>query len=121
MLEGTLGLTTFKFITDYLNDNGLLPGFVDGYSKIHHDETRHIGYGVWFLRETDREHPEQPDTVRETLRELLPHVAESLKLPGDGDASRVLGVTEDDLRAFALNGLTRRLQIIGVPLETVYA
>jgi len=30
-------------------------------------------------------------------------------------------VSEDDLRAFALRGLTRRLQIIGVPLETVFA
>ena len=72
MLESTLGLTTFKFVTDYLNAEGLLPGFVEGYSKIHHDETRHIGYGVWFLRETVREHPEQADAVRETLRELLP-------------------------------------------------
>jgi ribonucleoside-diphosphate reductase beta chain len=60
VLESTLGLTTFKFVTDYLNAEGLLPGFVEGYSKIHHDETRHIGYGVWFLRETVREHPEQP-------------------------------------------------------------
>ena len=91
ILEGTLGLTSFKFITDYLNDNGLLPGFVAGYSKIHHDETRHIGYGVWFLRETAREHPDQQDTVRQTLRELLPHVADTLKLPGDGDASALLG------------------------------
>jgi hypothetical protein len=33
----------------------------------------------------------------------------------------VLGVTEDDLRAFALDGLTRRLQIIGVPIKTPYA
>jgi ribonucleoside-diphosphate reductase beta chain len=121
ILEATLGLTSFKFITDYLEDHGLLPGFVDGYSKIHHDETRHIGYGVWFLRETVHEHPEQADTIRATLRELLPHVADSLKLPGDGDASDVLGVSEDDLRAFALNGLTRRLAIIGVPIETVFA
>ena len=52
VLESTLGLTSFKFITDYLNDNALLPGFVEGYSLIHHDETRHIGYGVWFLRES---------------------------------------------------------------------
>ena len=33
----------------------------------------------------------------------------------------MLGVTEDDIRAFALDGLTRRLNIIGVPLETVFA
>jgi ribonucleoside-diphosphate reductase beta chain len=121
VLEGTLGLTSFKFITDYLNREGLLPGFVEGYSLIHHDETRHIGYGVWFLRETVRDHPEQADVVRQTLRDLLPSVADSLKLPGDGDASSVLGVSEDDLRQFALGGLTRRLSIIGVPLESVFA
>jgi ribonucleoside-diphosphate reductase beta chain len=121
VLEGTLGLTSFKFITDYLDDNGLLPGFVDGYSKIHHDETRHIGYGVWWLRGAVREHPDTADVVRATLRDLLPHVAESLKLPGDDDASSVLGVSEDDLRQFALDGLTRRLQIIDVPLESVFA
>jgi ribonucleoside-diphosphate reductase beta chain len=121
VLEGTLGLTSFKFITDYLTGQDLLPGFVEGYSKIHDDETRHIAYGVWFLRETVREHPEQAETVRATLRELLPHVAESLKLPGNGDASAVLGVSEDDLREFALAGLTRRLEIVGVPLETVFA
>jgi len=120
VLEGTLGLTSFRFITDYLNDQGLLPGFVAGYSKIHHDETRHIGYGVWWLRETVREHPDAADVVRQTLRDLLPHVADSLKLPGDGDASAVLGISEDDLRGFALNGLARRLTIIGVPLETVF-
>jgi ribonucleoside-diphosphate reductase beta chain len=123
ILEGTLGLTTFKFSTDYLRENGLLPGFVDGYSKIHHDETRHIGYGVWFLRETVKIYPEQGDVMRAFLRELLPSVAESLKPPSEnGDGSgELLGVTEDDIREFALGGLTRRLKIIGVPLETVFA
>ena len=122
VLEATLGLTTFKFVTDYLNREGLLPGFVEGYSKIHHDETRHIGYGVWFLRETVREHPEQGDTVRETLRDLLPAVAESLKPPGDGNGSgELLGVTQDEIREFALGGLTRRLKLIDVPLESVFS
>ena len=51
VIESTLGLTAFEFITRYLTNNELLPGFVDGYSHIHHDEQRHIGYGVWYLRE----------------------------------------------------------------------
>jgi ribonucleoside-diphosphate reductase beta chain len=120
VLEATLGLTTFKFATEFLERQALLPGFVEGYSKIHHDETRHIGYGVWFLRETVATHPEMAEVVRSTLRDLLPAVAESLRPPGDGSTD-ALGVTEDDLRAFALDGLTRRLAIIGVPIETVYA
>jgi ribonucleoside-diphosphate reductase beta chain len=121
ILEGTLGLTSFNFITGYLKSNDLLPGFVEGYSKIHHDETRHIGYGVWFLRETVRVHAEQADTVRATLRELLPAVAESLKPPGDGATQDLLGVSDEDVRNFALQGLTRRLSIVGVPLETLLA
>jgi ribonucleoside-diphosphate reductase beta chain len=121
VIESTLGLTSFKFITDYLDGQRLLPGFVEGYSKIHHDETRHIGYGVWFLRETVRDHPELAETVRETLRQLLPSVAESLKPPSDQDGSGdLLGVTQEEIREFALGGLTRRLELIGVPLETVF-
>jgi ribonucleoside-diphosphate reductase beta chain len=120
VIESTLGLTSFRFVTDYLNRAELLPGFVEGYSKIHHDEQRHIGYGVWFLREAVRDRPELAETVRETLRQLLPAVAESLKPPGDEDGSGdLLGVTQQEIREFALSGLSRRLKIIGVPLESL--
>ncbi len=118
ILESTLGLTTFRFITQYLEREGLLPGFVEGYSMIHHDETRHIGYGVWFLRESVRRSDEAAETIRDTLRELLPAVAESLTPPDTGSDTDfdALGVSTDELREFALNGLTRRLEIIGAPL-----
>jgi ribonucleoside-diphosphate reductase beta chain len=121
ILEGTLGLTTFKFTTDYLSGEGLLPGFVEGYSKIHHDETRHIGYGVWYLRETVRERPEEADTVRQTLRDLLPSVAASLAPPDTGSDRdfAAIGASGEAIRDFALGGLTRRLDIIGVPLSSL--
>ncbi len=118
ILEATLGLTTFEFATRYLNREGLLPGFVAGYSKIHHDEHRHIAYGTWFLRQAVAETPPMGDVVRQTLRELLPAVAEALTPPEGADAS-VLGASTDELRSFALDGLTRRLNIIGVPLQTL--
>jgi ribonucleoside-diphosphate reductase beta chain len=121
ILEGALGLTTFKFTTDYLSGAGLLRGFVEGYSKIHHDETRHIGYGVWFLRETVRSRPDTGDVVRQTLRDLLPSVAASLAPPDTGSERdfAAIGASSEDIRAFALGGLTRRLEIIGVPLESL--
>jgi ribonucleoside-diphosphate reductase beta chain len=118
ILESTLGLTSFRFITRYLEREGLLPGFVEGYSKIHHDETRHIGYGVWFLREAVRENEEAADTIRSTLGELLPAVAESLT-PPDRDTDTdwdALGAGSDEIREFAVSGLTRRLEIIGASL-----
>jgi ribonucleoside-diphosphate reductase beta chain len=115
ILEATLGLTTFEFSTRFLEREGLLAGFVEGYTKIHHDEQRHIGYGIWFLRQSIAEYDAMGDVVRGTLHELLPAVADSLTPPAGADAS-VLGASADELRGFALDGLTRRLKIIGVAL-----
>ncbi len=120
VLEGTLGLTSFNFVTAYLEREGLLPGFVEGYSKIHHDEQRHIAYGTWYLRQAVADSPALADAVRATLRDLLPAVAESLTPPDrkgtDWDA---LGVSANEIREFAIGGLTRRLNVIGVPLSSL--
>jgi ribonucleoside-diphosphate reductase beta chain len=120
VLEGTLGLTSYKFVTDYLTRESLLPGFVEGYSKIHHDEQRHIGYGTWYLREAIRDRPELADAVRRTLREVLPAVAETLRPPErEGTDWDALGASAEEIRDFAIGGLDRRLTLIGVPLESL--
>jgi ribonucleoside-diphosphate reductase beta chain len=80
VIEATLGLTAFEFITRYLKHNKLLPGFVDGYSHIHHDEQRHIGYGIWYRREAARD-PGLADRIRVKLHELLPAAANALTPP----------------------------------------
>jgi ribonucleoside-diphosphate reductase beta chain len=117
IIEGTLGLTAFNFITRYLETTEQLPGFVEGYTRIHHDEQRHIGYGVWFLREAVGAEPELADEVRGTLRTLLPAVADALTPPDrDGTDWDALGASAEEIREFALGGLTRRLKIIGVEL-----
>ena len=120
LIEATLGLTAFEFITRYLRDNDLLPGFVEGYSRIHHDEQRHIGYGIWFLREAVGGDPALGDRVRQTLRDLLPSVAAALAPPDrEGTDWEALGASGDEIREFALSGLTRRLNIVGVPLTSL--
>jgi ribonucleoside-diphosphate reductase beta chain len=120
IIEGTLGLTAFNFITQYLGNQGVLPGFVEGYSRIHHDEQRHIGYGVWYLREAVARDGALGDAVRQTLRDLLPAVAEALSPPDrEGTDWEALGASAEEVREFALSGLRRRLNIVGVPLETL--
>jgi ribonucleoside-diphosphate reductase beta chain len=120
VIEGTLGLTAFNFITAYLERESLLPGFVEGYSKIHHDEQRHIAYGIWYLRDAVRAQPTLGDNVRETLRSLLPTVAQALTPPNrDGTDWEALGASSEEIRQFALSGLSRRLNIVGVPLDSL--
>lgn len=120
VLEGTLGLTSFNFVAGHLEREALLPGFLAGYSKIHHDEHRHIGFGTWYLREAVAADPALADVVRATLRELLPAVAESLTPPDrEGTDWDALGAGAAEIRDFALGGLGRRLDVIGVPLSTL--
>src|SRR2546428_5948419 len=71
VIEGTLGVTAFHFITQYLEREGLLPGFVAGYSHIASDEQRHLAYGTWYLREAVEADGKLGERVRETLRNLL--------------------------------------------------
>jgi ribonucleoside-diphosphate reductase beta chain len=117
VIEATLGLTGYEFITRYLRKQGLLPGFVEGYGRIHHDEQRHIGYGVWYLRETVGAHRALAADVRRTLGDVLPAVADALSPPSrEGTDWQALGTSADEVRGYALDGLTRRLKIIGVEL-----
>ena len=120
ILESTLGLTSFRFITRLPRARGACcPGFVEGYSKIHHDETRHIGYGVWFLRETVRDARrgrgrDPRDAARAAAaRRRVADARRRRRADTDLDA---LGASADEVREFALGGLTRRLEIIGAPL-----
>ena len=50
VIEGMLALTGQHFITEFLEREGLLPGFLEGFRRISQDEHRHVAYGTWFLR-----------------------------------------------------------------------
>jgi ribonucleoside-diphosphate reductase beta chain len=117
VIEGTLALTGQWTMTEYLEDNGLLPGFVDGFKKVARDEHRHVAYGTWFLKEKCGSDPRLAALMREKLIELLP-VASGVLVPKGADPNdwEMLGYTSAQVNEFAFNALTRRLKAIGVPL-----
>jgi ribonucleoside-diphosphate reductase beta chain len=117
VIEGTLALTGQNFMTRYLEENGLLPGFVEGFNKVARDEHRHVAYGTWFLKEKCAGEPEMADLMRSTLQRLLPVASGVLVPPGaDPNDWEMLGYTSAEVNEFAFKALTRRLKAIGVPL-----
>ena len=117
ILESTLGYH-FRFSTEYLA-RGPSARLVEGYSHPPRRDPAHRLRRVVPARHVGGD-PTAAETVRATLRELLPAVAEALG-GADGSAPDLdrLGVDADEVRAFALDGLTRRLDIIGVPLASL--
>jgi ribonucleoside-diphosphate reductase beta chain len=118
VIEGTLALTAQKFSTDYLEENELLPGFVQGFDNVARDEHRHVAYGTWFLQQTAGKDDDLAERMRGKLQELLP-VAQGVIVPAGEDPEdfEILGYGSQEINEFAFNSLTRRLNAIGVPLE----
>ncbi len=117
VIEGTLALTGQWTITEYLEDNNLLPGFVEGFKKVSRDEHRHVAYGTWFLKEKCGSDREMGERMRATRHDLLP-TASGVLVPKGADPNdwEMLGYTSTQVNEFAFKALTRRLKAIGVPL-----
>lgn len=118
VIEGTLALTGQYFMTDALEEQGILPGFLEGFRKISQDEHRHVAYGTWYLQQACRRDPAVVERVQATLGELIPIAAGVLVPPGVEDPANyeIFGRTSDEVNTFAFNALSRRLKVIGVPL-----
>jgi ribonucleoside-diphosphate reductase beta chain len=120
VIEGTLALTGQRFITEYYEREGILPGFVEGFNKVARDEHRHVAYGTWFLKETAGSDKRLGERMQQTLMELLPTAAGVLVPPGydpHGDWQLLGGYSAEEVNGFAFQCLTRRLKAIGVPLQ----
>ena len=126
VIEGTLALTGQRFITDYMTDRGILPGFVEGFENVARDEHRHVAYGTWFLQQTAGKDERLANRMRAKLQELIPVAAGVLVPPGvnPGEPWELFGYSSEQVNEYAYKSLTRRLKAIGVPLappETVAA
>ena len=121
IIEGTLALTGQWFLTDFMERNQILPGWVEGFKLISQDEHRHVAYGTWFLREKAAD-PALRQRIAERLIELIP-LASGVLVPqgADPDDYSILDYSMEETNAFAFNALNRRLKVIGVDLAGVQA
>jgi len=117
VIEGTLALTGQNFITDYLEKQGILPGFIEGFKLISQDEHRHVAYGTWFLQQKASD-PALARRVQDRLAELLPIAAGVLVPKGKDPFSEwtLLGYSSTEVNEFAFTALSRRLKVIGIEL-----
>ena len=122
VIEGTLALTGQYFITDFLEQRGILPGFLEGFRLISQDEHRHVAYGTWYLQQAARD-PALAQRIQDKLVELLPTAALVFVPPGQDPSGDwgILGYSAAEINQFAFTALTRRLKVIGVGLPAVAA
>ena len=115
VIEGMLALTGQHFILQYNEEQGTLPGFVEGFNKIARDEHRHVAFGARFLRDMAQEDSRYAEAITRTLdrgrrRSPTPCCAQVVR----GGRDQLFGTDLEETRAFAAKALERRLKVIGL-------
>jgi ribonucleoside-diphosphate reductase beta chain len=114
VIEGMLALTGQYFIITYNEENGTLPGFVEGFNNVARDEHRHVAFGARFLREMAQADTKYVDAIQRTLVECGPAADGVLTPPWYEEGMDLFGVSLEETREFAMKALERRLKVIGL-------
>jgi ribonucleoside-diphosphate reductase beta chain len=114
VIEGMLALTGQHFIITYNEENGTLPGFVEGFNNVARDEHRHVAFGARFLREMAQADPKYLEAIQRTLVECGPAADGVLTPPWYEEGMELFGVSLEETREFAMKALGRRMKVIGL-------
>jgi ribonucleoside-diphosphate reductase beta chain len=114
VIEGMLALTGQHFIIEYNEEQGTLPGFVEGFNNVARDEHRHVAFGARFLREMAQQDPRYGEAIQRMIVESAPAADGVLKPKWAEEEDILFGYSLDETRAFALKALERRLKVIGL-------
>ena len=118
VIEATLAQPGQHFITSYLHERGLLPGFREGMDRIAQDEQRHIAFGVKLLSDIAAGDAECTRAVTDLLREVLPWTASVLTPPGwDLRYTEVFGFKLEDIAKEGAESLETKMRSAGLPME----
>ncbi|MBC7562701.1 MAG: ribonucleotide-diphosphate reductase subunit beta [Gemmatimonadaceae bacterium] len=74
VVEAMLARTGYVGASDALAARNWLPGLQEGFRLIRRDEGRHVSFGIHFLRDMTRLHPELIPVVQQTFERHLPNV-----------------------------------------------
>lgn len=113
MIEGLLALPGQRRILRLARLNDLLPGFRAGFTAVTRDESRHVSYGVWALREAVRRGHESD--VRRTVDRTLPYCvgaggSPEVKLASPHQLPPAMRLDPREQWRFVVDSLTKRLR-----------
>jgi hypothetical protein len=120
VVEATLAQPGQHFISDYLTQRDLLPGFREGMRNVSLDEQRHIGFGVKLLRDLAAEDPEVPEAVAEQLRAVTPVSLAVFVPPGwDTNYAECFGFTLEQIYEEGARSFEAKFKAAGMPIESL--
>lgn len=118
IVEGTLALASERALLERFRQENLFPAFRGGFTAVARDESRHVIFGVTFLRQMLLEHPELESVMLATLNKFTPLAMRGLTPPSAMiEQNLQLGFDPWLVPRYACDSLRKKLKVIGLHLE----
>jgi len=119
IVEGTMALAGQRSILEFYRRNNLFPVFRGGFTAVARDESRHVVFGVKFLREMIQRDNANARVVHDAVIRYTPIAIKALT-PPDESISQILAMQADPWISprYAVDSLRKKLKVVGLNMES---
>lgn len=116
--EGTMALAGQRALLEAYREDNIFPAFRGGFTAVTRDESRHVIFGVKFLREILQQHPTYAEVAQRALEEYAP-LAIAAVTPSDKMIAHFLENKQDPWSTprYAQTSLRKKLKVIGLKMQ----
>src|SRR5438874_12862832 len=121
IVEGTMALAGQRGILELYRQNNLFPAFRGGFTAVARDESRHVVFGVKFLREMIQRDAANAKVIQAAVDKYAPVAIKALT-PEDEYIPQMLARQVDPWTAprYAQDSLRKKLKVAGLSMELPY-
>ena len=118
IIEGTMALAGQRAVLEVYRRDNIFPGFRAGFTAVARDESRHVLFGVRFLRDMILRDQKHKQTIYNTLNRYAPTAFAAVS-PHEETVHRMLAQQEDpwETMRYAKRSLEKKLKVIGLSME----
>lgn len=117
LIEGTMALAGQRGILENYRQSDIFPGFRGGFTAVARDESRHVVFGVKFLREMTHRDAAYARTVQAAIEKYAATALQAIT-PAAEQAQRLQEAGQDTWTTprFALESLRKKLKVVGLSM-----
>jgi ribonucleoside-diphosphate reductase beta chain len=118
VVEGTMALAGQKNILEIYRQMDIFPSFRAGFTAVARDESRHVIFGVKFLRDMIQRDRSHANVVHDAINKYAPIAITAITPPAQ-DIPYILAHGQDPwvMPRYALESLKKKLKVVGLSLS----
>lgn len=118
IIEGTMALAGQRSILEFYRNNNIFPAFRGGFTAVARDESRHVVFGVKFLRDMIQRDRANAQIVYDSVNKYAPRAIRAISLDENG-VQQTLAMQADPwvTPRYAVDSLRKKVKVIGLSME----